>query len=396
MAGFKQTTPCYQLKVWLPDFWNCMALVLSGDHSLVASPGPSGVTPGDLWALVGAILLATFSLGIAIGWIRLRAVRGPAPAILQSGKWERLVGKACALSTVGTPYPWPSGITSIIHWAHHPGLRRGRVSTPARIPWPDRRGGSQHLGPGDRGRPLRASSTFSWWRSWGSQRSWGDILFIPRPVWDTTVANLKLTETAADGTTLERDLSPVEQSRITDSCGGSTSLYTTYREPRAGLSDKEAQAQQRDWPHIGLPDHAAGADHGGRHVLPIQSKIRGPAFGRHRTNFGSAEWYFPAAEERSTAVRRHEHRRRSLRVRSLRLRRSVFPSRQMESGRKRKHPAQPTYNSGRSRSKPTRCHCCCWKPQMLKDTKDNMEYIKTSMASSGRRHAWGIIYTERK
>lgn len=70
----------------------------------------------------------------------------------------------------------------------------------------------------------------------------------------------------------------------------------------------------------------------------------------------------------------------------------TFWMRQMESGRKRKHPAQPTYNSGRSRSKPTRCHCCCWKPQMLKDTKDNMAYIKTSMASSGRRHAWGIIY----
>lgn len=117
----------------------------------MASPGPSRVTPGDLWALVGAILLATFSLGIAIGWIRLRAVRGAGAAILQSGKWERLVGKACALSTVGTPYPWPSGITSIIHWAHHPGLRRGRVSTPARIPWT---------------RQKRSFTTSRTWRPW--------------------------------------------------------------------------------------------------------------------------------------------------------------------------------------------------------------------------------------
>ena len=58
----------FWLKVWVPDFWTRMALVLSGEYCLEASPGPLGVKPGDLWALMGLVLSRAVLSGIALGW----------------------------------------------------------------------------------------------------------------------------------------------------------------------------------------------------------------------------------------------------------------------------------------------------------------------------------------
>ena len=114
-----------------------------------------------------------------------------------------------------------------------------------------------------------------------------DILFIPRPVWDATVAAFKVKETQSDGTTSERVLSPVELSRIEifwrvtflrlkatpDGVGGWGGSVASNGKFGTDPSDTKTKTQQCHRPHVGRRDNPIGANNHIGHVLPIPQQV---------------------------------------------------------------------------------------------------------------------------